>query len=548
MSFPMNFPCSGIDFSRLSHLMYQFSRAPLSPEQENEIKLTLPGMRSKVVGAPPPLERLESLVSSPCVSDSTLTTRRLREMIPCTPSPMYAYDMKFGESMYDAEGRLLPRFFPFPYHAIHAGSESFAQKSGEHESGPNVSPKSGSSSNRQPETPSPSFLISPNGGISGSPVDSLSVNTPIAENAEPVPPSSALLARIKQSVRPNGGLDISPDISLDKAVDEVLDLAKDQVGSRFLQQVLDTKLLSAARIERMFIRILPETKQLTVDPFGNYVVQKLIESLTPTSRSRLLEQLTGNVYQLAIHMYGCRVIQKLIETSDLEQQLCVARELKGHVLKCVEDQNGNHVIQKLIERIPSEHLGFIVAEFLGHLPVMAVHCYGCRVVQRLLETLRPAESAHLVDEILANLWQLSQDQYGNYVIQHVLLHGTSQNRSVIVQVIASHIIEFSCHKYASNIAEKALLCSEDQTSRDLLIGAVIGTGGPDAPLHVLMKDRFANYVIQRCIEFSHDEQRIVLVTILRANLPLLKRVIYGKHIANAIERIIALEASTTVPL
>jgi len=118
------------------------------------------------------------------------------------------------------------------------------------------------------------------------------------------------------------------------------------------------------------------------------------------------------------------------------------------------------------------------------------------------------------------------------------VHGIQQDRNIIMQVIASHIIEFSCHKYASNVAEKALLCCEDQQAKDMLIAAVIGSGGQDSPLHVLMKDRFANYVIQRCIEFSHGPQREILVAILRANLPSLKRVIYGKHIANAIERII----------
>jgi len=249
-------------------------------------------------------------------------------------------------------------------------------------------------------------------------------------------------------------------------------------------------------------------------------------------------------------MYGCRVVLRVIETA-LNGRLCmITAELKGHVIECVEDQNANHVIQKLIERLPvvgggkdsAESLRNLVQEFFGHVPRMAMHCYGCRVVQRLIEKLQPLMNdclQILISEILANLWQLSQDQYGNYVVQHVLLHGSPSHRSVIVQVIASHIIEFSCHKYASNIAEKALLCSTDQISRDVIIAAVIGSGGPDSPLFVLMKDRFANYVIQRCLEFSHGHQRQMLINILKANLTTLKGVLYGKHIATAIERIMS---------
>ena len=475
---------------------------------------------------PPSLERLESYVTSPCVSDATLTTRRLREMIPCTPSPMYAYDMKLGGQVYDQTGRFLPRFFPF---AIPQGPYEQAGV----QPGLGVSPSSNRSSAR-PSSDSPSFHVLP----------TTPITTPIAESeASSLPGRSAdILSKLKQQALPSGGFDLPKvlvSFSLETALAEAVALSRDQLGSRFLQQLVEAQALSVDDMEIMFARILPEVKQLTVDPFGNYVVQKVLEGVNENYQQQVFERLEGDIFSLSVHMYGCRVIQKLIENGSSTQQLAIAQELHGHVVECVEDQNGNHVIQKLIEKLTSGNLSFIVSEFLGHLPVMAVHCYGCRVVQRLLEKLTPHDAAPLVAEILSHLWELAQDQYGNYVIQHVLLHGTALNRNVIVQVIARHIIEFSCHKYASNVAEKALLSASDQPTRNLLIAAVIGSGGPDSPLHVLMKDRFANYVIQRCLEFSQGSQREILVSILRANLPALKRVIYGKHIANAIEKILA---------
>lgn len=444
-------------------------------------------------------------------------------MIPCTPSPMYAYDFKLGSHVYDPAGQYLPRFFPFPMN--HAGLDNVMQSQP-------TSPVSTSRSLAGREE-SPSFLVSPKEGVTP-------ITTPVASVAEE-PRVRDVLGMIKQQVQPHGGFDIPKSlvhVPMRLILEDSVDLAKDQVGSRFLQSLIDSDQFTQADRDELSRRVLPEAKSLTLDPFGNYVVQKVVDGSNRAQRQVLFRQLKGDVFTLSIHTYGCRVIQKLIEQSDLGEQIAVARELDGHVVRCVEDQNGNHVIQKLIEKLPSVELSFLVNEFLGHIPVMAVHCYGCRVVQRLLEKLSPSESSKLVAEILSHLWALSQDQYGNYVVQHVLVHGTPQNRSIITQVIASHIVEFSCHKYASNVAEKALLCHEDQYSRDLIIAAVIGSGGPDSPLHALMKDRFANYVIQRCIEFSHGVQRDILISILRANLPSLKRVIYGKHIANAIEKII----------
>jgi pumilio RNA-binding family len=385
-----------------------------------------------------------------------------------------------------------------------------------------------------------SATVSPNGLTTP-------LTTPIGENTCLVGQeraSPAILDRIKPSIQPNGSFDIASaleSVPLSEILGDLVDLCKDQLGSRFLQQLVDSGRLDKSSRSELVERIVPHATDLTSDAFGNYVVQKTVDFATDSQRAQLFAQLKGQLFPLSVHMYGCRVVQRLIERSTLKEQVLTAEELRGHVIECVEDQNGNHVIQKLIEKLPSQRLvEFIVSEFLGHISVMAVHCYGCRVVQRLLEKLDPEDSRSLVAEILANLWQLAQDQYGNYVVQHVLVHGTSQSRSVIVQVIASHIIDFSCHKFASNIAEKALLSCEDQASRDLLIGAVIGSGGTDAPLHVLMKDRFANYVIQRCIELSQGAQKQTLVEMLRAHLPALKRVIYGKHIATAIERIITL--------
>ncbi|TEB19971.1 hypothetical protein C9890_0127 [Perkinsus sp. BL_2016] len=488
---------------------------------ESEIKLTLPGMRSKIAIPPPALERLESLVTSPCVSDGTLTSRRLREMIPCTPSPMYAYDFKLGTQVYDPSGRYLPRFFPFHMNQGENGHDLSPD--------PNQSsPMSlGSSENRNV-----SNLSSPSEGMAP-------ITTPVAHASDPH--ITGILAKIKDEAQANGTFDIRTvlqRLNVPPLLEEVVEISKDQIGSRFLQSWMDSDVFSKLDRDEVIKRVIPEAKGLTTDAFGNYVVQKVVEAGSSEQRLSLLKQFRGELYALSIHTYGCRVVQKLIERSTVGEHAIIAQELEGHVIRCVEDQNGNHVIQKLIEKLPSGELSFIVNEFLGHIPVMAVHCYGCRVVQRLLEKLTSNDSSKLIAEILAHLWQLSQDQYGNYVVQHVLVHGTQQNRNIIMQVIASHIVEFSCHKYASNVAEKALLCSIDPTARDLVIAAVIGSGGADSPLHVLMKDRFANYVIQRCIEFSHGSQRDVLVAILRANLPSLKRVIYGKHIANAIEKII----------
>lgn len=148
---------------------------------------------------------------------------------------------------------------------------------------------------------------------------------------------------------------------------QVVELASDQYGSRFIQQRLesatdDEKQVAAAHllfcalfslaciVQAAFQQLLPETYALCKDVFGNYVVQKFLDAGLPEQRNVLIQELLGNVLDLSLQMYGCRVIQKAISVADARQQGLLVRELMGHVMQCVKDQNGNHVIQKCIEK------------------------------------------------------------------------------------------------------------------------------------------------------------------------------------------------------
>ena len=53
----------------------------------------------------------------------------------------------------------------------------------------------------------------------------------------------------------------------------------------------------------------------------------------------------------------------------------------------------------------------------------------------------------------------------------------------------------------------------------------------------MMKDQFANYVVQRILETSNDKQREVLLNRIRIHLHALKKYTYGKHIVARFEQL-----------
>ncbi|CAI0442106.1 unnamed protein product [Linum tenue] len=315
----------------------------------------------------------------------------------------------------------------------------------------------------------------------------------------------------------------------------VVEFSVDQHGSRFIQQKLEH--CSAEEKNSVFKEVLPHASKLMTDVFGNYVIQKFFEHGSSEQRKEIADKLSGQVLQLSLQMYGCRVIQKALEVIELDQKTQLVQELDGHVMRCVRDQNGNHVIQKCIECLPSENIEFVISAFRGQVATLSTHPYGCRVIQRVLEHCSEGQQSQcIVDEILESAFHLAQDQYGNYVTQHVLERGNVRERSEIISKLTGKVIQMSQHKYASNVVEKCLTHG-DVAERDLLIEEIIRKPEDNDSLLTMMKDQFANYVIQKILDIGSDLQKEVLLNHIGLHIHALKKYTYGKHIVARYEQL-----------
>ncbi|XP_057782858.1 pumilio homolog 2-like isoform X2 [Salvia miltiorrhiza] len=324
---------------------------------------------------------------------------------------------------------------------------------------------------------------------------------------------------------------------LSEIAGHVVEFSADQYGSRFIQQKLETATTEEKNM--VFQEIFPQALALMTDVFGNYVIQKFFEHGMASQRRELAGKLFDHVLTLSLQMYGCRVIQKAIEVVDVDQKIKMVEELDGQVMRCVRDQNGNHVIQKCIECVPEEHIQFIVSTFFDQVVTLSTHPYGCRVIQRVLEHCKDETTqSKVMEEILGSVSMLAQDQYGNYVVQHVLEHGKPHERSAIIQELAGKIVQMSQQKFASNVVEKCLTFS-DPSERQLLVNEMLGTTDENEPLQAMMKDQFANYVVQKVLETCSDQQRELIMSRIKVHLNALKKYTYGKHIVARVEKLVA---------
>ncbi|XP_036191150.1 pumilio homolog 2 isoform X11 [Myotis myotis] len=327
-----------------------------------------------------------------------------------------------------------------------------------------------------------------------------------------------------------------PNLQLRDLIGHIVEFSQDQHGSRFIQQKLERA--TPAERQMVFNEILQAAYQLMTDVFGNYVIQKFFEFGSLDQKLALATRIRGHVLPLALQMYGCRVIQKALESISSDQQVIseMVKELDGHVLKCVKDQNGNHVVQKCIECVQPQSLQFIIDAFKGQVFVLSTHPYGCRVIQRILEHCTAEQTVPVLEELHQHTEQLVQDQYGNYVIQHVLEHGRPEDKSKIVSEIRGKVLALSQHKFASNVVEKCVTHAS-RAERALLIDEVCcQNDGPHSALYTMMKDQYANYVIQKMIDMAEPAQRKIIMHKIRPHITTLRKYTYGKHILAKLEK------------
>ena len=55
----------------------------------------------------------------------------------------------------------------------------------------------------------------------------------------------------------------------------------------------------------------------------------------------------------------------------------------------------------------------------------------------------------------------------------------------------------------------------------------------------MMKDQFANYVVQKVLEICSDQERELIMGRIKVHLNALKKYTYGKHIVARVEKLVA---------
>lgn len=300
-------------------------------------------------------------------------------------------------------------------------------------------------------------------------------------------------------------------------------ISKDQGGCRYLQKKIEEDPKGMAII--IYPAIKMHILKLILDPFGNYLMQKIFSILKEEQLLEVLDIISSDILEIGSDSHGTRVIQEMIlflKTPKLLENFWTM--IKPYIVPLLNELNGTHIIQKFCHNYPC-YASFVNNNIIDNCLTLATHRHGCCVLQKYLENATEEIQQRFLVKLLANCLMLIVDQFGNYVIQSILFLRNIEAGNEIASKILENISYYSKHKYSSNVVEK---CFEycDESHKQQLIEAI---ARPDVTTDLILNEH-GNYVVQKVLACSDEKTQNNLLKIIVPLYGKLKNLPFGERI------------------
>ena len=309
-------------------------------------------------------------------------------------------------------------------------------------------------------------------------------------------------------------------------------LLKDQLGSKYLQEKLETDTIQA--VSYFYPALLPHLLILIKDSFANYFIQKICYYLNEDQIEIILKIISSEFFEICCDNHGSRAIQGIMNYLETEKLRILFYEMiKPLFISLANELNGIHIIYKFINEFP-EYFNEINNIIVDNCVRLSTHQRGCFFVYSYLTMLddRIECKQKIIDIILNNCSILIIDQKGNYLIQYLL---SLCDNNIILSIINKTInnIAFYCkHKYANFVIEKLLFYANPK-DRNLIIDKL---STPEIMTELIF-DQNGIFIILKVLSYLGNEKRNIMLNLINNLKPQIEKIPHGKILLNKINNI-----------
>ncbi|CAJ1394327.1 unnamed protein product [Effrenium voratum] len=215
----------------------------------------------------------------------------------------------------------------------------------------------------------------------------------------------------------------------------VWQLSQHATGCRLVQLALDTHMAPLLARE-----LHGHVQEAAVSPHANYVVQKVVSSLTFAASSFVARELLGSCARLARHRYACRIFCRLLEfcgQRDLTLQLI--DELLEECEDLCRHNFGHHVVQSVLEHGHERHRKVVADVLKSDLLSFAKHRNASYLVEKALTYCAPQDQHALLAQLGRTevIVDLARSQFGCYVAKSLLQDERVTGKEALFRIQAS---------------------------------------------------------------------------------------------------------------
>ncbi|XP_057964897.1 pumilio homolog 12-like [Malania oleifera] len=319
--------------------------------------------------------------------------------------------------------------------------------------------------------------------------------------------------------------------SVEELRERIASVAKDQHGCRFLQKIVEEG--TPREIQFVFSEVTESLCELMVNPFGNSLVQKILEKSNEEMIGEFLLCVVKDeaaFRKICLDTHGTRGIQKLLDCLSTADQIgLMVAALKRITVTLTTNLNGQHVIQHCLKLFSRPNTEPLLLEIAANCVDIAIDKSGCCALQQCVAHARGEARDRLLAQVVSNAVFLSGNPYGNYVVQYAVGMKIPFVTRKIVTKLGGKFARLSMDKYGSNVVEKCLRESDERVSDDI-IAEIIST--PNVSL--LFLDPYANYVVQSALAVSKGWTHKALVKLIEEHQNSLHSHLYGKRVLDCV--------------
>ena len=151
------------------------------------------------------------------------------------------------------------------------------------------------------------------------------------------------------------------------------------------------------------------------------------------------------------------------------------------------------------------------------------------MLQRCIDHATGHQKAKLISQITNSAFHLVQDPFGNYVLQYIVDLQESCFTDPLCYTFQGQIPQLSKQKFSSNVIEKCLRGAKSNVTQ-MMIEEMLNAN----ELEKMLRDSYANYVVQTALDFADPETKGRLVEAIRPILPAVRQTPHGRRIQSKI--------------